>query len=633
MNLIESIIKQIEKLRGDVERIKVREEAVDNSTPVTLAGTPDYITLSGQQITRNQIVLTTDVSGTLPIGNGGSGATTAAGARAAFDVPGLSVANTLTGDLTLDDGTGDSPAIHLVGGSNDDTVTILLEDDAVAGDSDLVVKLADAAGDSKFVVRDSADADVAAITSNKYLGVGHSAPLRPLHVVGPDGAVPTFPSSLGGKDLMVFENNDNANFGFVAGTTKASAIKFYENAVATFAGAIEYSHNTKRFNFTVETIRVMTLNEGGLNLNGLDATTAIQISNDAADGDAVLIFALSGTPVVTMGVDDGDGDKFKIGGAAIGTDTALTIDPATKAVELTGDLTLDDGTGDSPAIHFVGGSNDDTATLFLEDDAAAGKSDLVVKLADAAGDSQLIVRDSADADVVIVDSNGNVGIGTLVPNGQLEVASNSATKLISYEAGNTTSGADIQMRKSRGTVTSPLTVQANDFAGGLAFYAYDGSAWDFAASFTGQITAISGGNVSGAIQIYTSNAGSITKKAEFPAAGGLEIEDSEAVTALQISNAAADGDPVIKFALSGTPKVTMGVEDGAGDVFKVGSTAIATNTVLTLDPANDKMSVFDETPVVQQPHIIDADGTLADLTTKFNTLLAQLENFGINASS
>jgi hypothetical protein len=47
----------------------------DNSTDVTLAGTLDYITLSGQQITRNAINLTTDVTGTLPVGNGGTGLT------------------------------------------------------------------------------------------------------------------------------------------------------------------------------------------------------------------------------------------------------------------------------------------------------------------------------------------------------------------------------------------------------------------------------------------------------------------------------------------------------------------------------------------------------------------------------
>lgn len=41
----------------------------DNSTNVSLSGTPDYITISGQTITRNQIDLTTDVTGVLPSAN------------------------------------------------------------------------------------------------------------------------------------------------------------------------------------------------------------------------------------------------------------------------------------------------------------------------------------------------------------------------------------------------------------------------------------------------------------------------------------------------------------------------------------------------------------------------------------
>lgn len=40
-----------------------------NTGDVTLAGTPDYITISGQTITRNQIDLTTDVTGDLPLSN------------------------------------------------------------------------------------------------------------------------------------------------------------------------------------------------------------------------------------------------------------------------------------------------------------------------------------------------------------------------------------------------------------------------------------------------------------------------------------------------------------------------------------------------------------------------------------
>jgi len=45
----------------------------DNSTNVSLAGTPDYITLAGQVLTRNQIDLTADVTGVLPVANFATG--------------------------------------------------------------------------------------------------------------------------------------------------------------------------------------------------------------------------------------------------------------------------------------------------------------------------------------------------------------------------------------------------------------------------------------------------------------------------------------------------------------------------------------------------------------------------------
>ena len=54
----------------------------DNSTDVTLVTTTaDYLSISGQAITLGLIDLTTDVSGTLPLANGGTNSTTAAGAR------------------------------------------------------------------------------------------------------------------------------------------------------------------------------------------------------------------------------------------------------------------------------------------------------------------------------------------------------------------------------------------------------------------------------------------------------------------------------------------------------------------------------------------------------------------------
>ena len=59
--------------------LNVDVAGTDNSTDVTLAGTPDYITISGQVITRNQIDLTADVTGALPTANAGVPAGGAAG--------------------------------------------------------------------------------------------------------------------------------------------------------------------------------------------------------------------------------------------------------------------------------------------------------------------------------------------------------------------------------------------------------------------------------------------------------------------------------------------------------------------------------------------------------------------------
>ncbi len=59
---------------------------------------------------------------------------------------------------------------------------------------------------------------------------------------------------------------------------------------------------------------------------GSPSAGGMDINNTASDGDPAIAFQLSGTSTFTLGVDDGDSDKFKIGTTAVDTSTRFVID-------------------------------------------------------------------------------------------------------------------------------------------------------------------------------------------------------------------------------------------------------------------------------------------------------------------
>jgi len=98
----------------------------DNSTNVTLAGSPTYITISGQEITRNAINLAADVTGSLPNANlANSSITVSDGSN--------STARALGDTLTIQ-GTANEVTVTESSG----TVTVALPDDVTIG-NDLTV--------------------------------------------------------------------------------------------------------------------------------------------------------------------------------------------------------------------------------------------------------------------------------------------------------------------------------------------------------------------------------------------------------------------------------------------------------------------------------------------------------------
>ncbi|MDA1316508.1 MAG: MerR family DNA-binding transcriptional regulator, partial [bacterium] len=116
-------------------------------TAVTLAGSYDYLTLSGQQITLNQIDLTTDVTGTLPVGNGGTG---------------IGTTNPSNGALLIGNGTGYTVA-NLTGTTNQVNVTN---------------------GSGSITLSTPQDIHTGAIPLFAGLGIGATNPSYQLNVVG-----------------------------------------------------------------------------------------------------------------------------------------------------------------------------------------------------------------------------------------------------------------------------------------------------------------------------------------------------------------------------------------------------------------------------------------------------------------
>ena len=68
--------------------------------------------------------------------------------------------------------------------------------------------------------------------------------------------------------------------------------------------------------------------DAGLTMDVSSDVATFKISNSQTSGDAALAFQVSSSAVAqfTMGVDDSDDDKFKIGTTAVGVNTSLTID-------------------------------------------------------------------------------------------------------------------------------------------------------------------------------------------------------------------------------------------------------------------------------------------------------------------
>lgn len=193
-------------------------------------------------------------------------------------------------------------------------------------------------------------------------------------------------------------------------------LSFTPDAIDVQAGGVQFLTITEAGQDT------LVINEGGVDIDfrveALGVADALQVLGSSGQitlGALGTGLVKSTAGVLSIGAVAADLPVHTHANAAQGGATiSATLYNAVASVSAvfthSANIVLDDGVGDSPSVSFVGGSNNDTISIFLDDDAVSGDSDLVIRLVDTSGDSGLIIQDGIPANILSIFSDGNVVI-------------------------------------------------------------------------------------------------------------------------------------------------------------------------------------------------------------------------------
>ena len=153
---------------------------------------------------------------------------------------------------------------------------------------------------------------------------------------------------------------------------------------------------------------------------------------------------------------------------------------------------------------------------------------------------------TAGTEFVALD-NGNVGIGTNNPTHDLniiketgmssiEVEGNSNVKLYLNQHFNGVDGADVEFRKSRGTISSPSAVQDLDQIGGLRFSGYNGTSYTLDARIYAMVDGVPTGTIIPTkLRFITKTpTGSLSEKMTITSIGNVGIGTTAPTSKLQV---------------------------------------------------------------------------------------------------
>ncbi|MCM2339341.1 MAG: DUF5011 domain-containing protein [Burkholderiales bacterium] len=284
------------------------------------------------------------------------------------------------------------------------------------------------------------------IDTTGNVGIGTTAPNAPLSF-----------GTVTGDKIYLYDGSGNYGFGVDSGG--ASQLNIFTGNSADMWFRSGGGDGTVRMAIvgTTGNVGIGTTAPGNL-LNiyrNSSSTLPITRIEDAGTGDASMAFALTGVAGFSIGIDNSDDNKFKISGSGtdVGSNPYLTILGTGPTVGNVGIGTTSPGTKlqivDSDGSNGTIGVGINSRGTFGWNNAGQGTLEIKNNL--TSGSPNAITFWAAPtsgtvAEMMRIQGNGNVGIGTTAPGAKLEVVGNTYISGISSGTGNrlsfdTTGGA------------------------------------------------------------------------------------------------------------------------------------------------------------------------------------------------
>lgn len=322
----------------------------------------------------------------------------------------------------------------------------------------LLVKTANTGTASYISKFESGGINRMSIRSDGNVGIGTTSPQAKLHVA--NGTLRTW-TPIAGTSAIFESTESNRSFITITGANESEL--WFGDATTQAKGRVRYENNNNIMEFWTNANPRMYISQDGNIGIGNPAVSKLHVFNNDTQtstgvgltveqdgtGDAVVQYLLTNIKRWVTGIDNSDGDKFKISqDADLGTNNVMTFDTAGKVG--IGTTSPNAGVDIAKTTRITGDANIPGSGAGIEINYST-QGEIYAYDRTASAYKVLRLRGSS-----ILLNQGNVGINTANPSQKLEVAGNIYAKDTNYcEMGvDQTDSAAIRMGVSSGGVNT-----------------------------------------------------------------------------------------------------------------------------------------------------------------------------------